>query len=218
MIGNDWDLILKDIFSSKEYKLLKEKVDNEYDKNICYPKYENIFNAFKLTPYNKVKVVILGQDPYHGENEAHGLSFSVLIDKLPPSLRNIYKELYSDLGIKNTKGNLTKWSEEGILLINSVLTVEKDKPASHKKLGWQYFTDEVIKILNDKEDPIVFILWGNYSISKENLITNKKHFIIKSFHPSPLSANIGFFDSKHFSKTNNFLKEKNISEIDFTIV
>ena len=171
-----------------------------------------------MTSFENVKVVIMGQDPYHGEGEAHGLSFSVQDNvKIPPSLQNIYKELYSDLGIppKNT-GNLTGWAKEGVLLLNSTLTVEKDKANSHQGVGWQYFTDYVIKVLNLSEKPIVFILWGNFARSKKVLITNPKHLILESPHPSPFSAYNGFFGSKPFSKTNDFLIKNNIKPIDWS--
>jgi uracil-DNA glycosylase len=172
-----------------------------------------------LTPYKNVRVVIVGQDPYHGEGEAHGLSFSVQDGiKIPPSLQNIYKELYSDLGIKiPSTGDLTKWAQQGVLLLNSVLTVKKDAPASHKDLGWQLLTDYVIQLLNEKEEPVVFILWGAFARSKKVFITNKKHLIIESPHPSPFSARTGFFGSKPFSKTNIFLKKNNYKEIDFSL-
>ena len=218
MIGNDWDEKLNVVWKSEGFKKFMSVIKHEYETKTCYPAYDNIFNALKLTPYNKVKVVIIGQDPYHGEGEAHGLSFSVQEGvPLPPSLQNIYKELYDDLGIKNTKGDLTSWAKEGVLLLNSILSVEKDKPLSHSKLGWQLLTDHIIRLLNMKEEPIVFILWGSYARSKKELITNKKHLIIESVHPSPLSASRGFFGSKPFSKTNNFLKKNNIKEIDFTL-
>jgi len=184
-----------------------------------FPKKSQILRALELTPYQNVKVVILGQDPYHGINEANGLAFSFNDGiKLPPSLKNIYKELNSDLNIEvPTSGNLECWAKEGVLLLNSVLTVFKDKPASHSKLGWDIFTDEIIKKINEKDSPVVFILWGNFARSKKKYITNKKHLIIESPHPSPFSANCGFFGSKPFSKTNNFLKEHNIKEIDFRV-
>lgn len=219
MIGNDWDEVLAPVFASDGFKRFMRVVKKEYESNICYPAWDNIFEAFKLTPYKNVKVVIVGQDPYHGENEAHGLSFSVRKGiKLPPSLINIYKELNDDLGIPISKdGDLTKWAKEGVLLLNSVLTVKKDMAASHKDLGWQLLTDHVIKLLNLKEEPIVFILWGNFARSKKKLITNKKHLIIESAHPSPLSAYNGFFGSKPFSKTNEFLKKNNYKEIDFSL-
>jgi uracil-DNA glycosylase len=219
MIGNDWDEILKPVWESPGFNKFLNKVKDEYNKYTCYPKYENIFNALKLTPYSNVKVVIIGQDPYHGENEAHGLSFSVQKGiKLPPSLQNIFKELYDDLGIKNGNcGDLTPWAKEGVLLLNSILTVRKDSPLSHKDLGWQLLTDHIIKILNLKKEPIVFILWGSFAKSKKVFITNKKHLVLESTHPSPFSARSGFFGSKPFSKTNDFLKKNKIKEVNFTL-
>lgn len=219
MIGNDWDTILKPVWESEGFHKFMHKVKEEYKNYTCYPAYENIFNALKCTPYSKVKIVIIGQDPYHGEGEAHGLSFSVQEGvKLPPSLQNIYKELYTDLGIKNgPSGDLTPWTKEGVLLLNSVLTVRKDMPASHKDLGWQLLTDHIIKLINLKEEPVVFILWGNFARSKKVFITNPKHLIIESTHPSPFSARNGFFGSKPFSKANEFLKKNNIKEVNFTL-
>ena len=219
MIGNDWDIVLKSVWESEGFNKFMNKVKEEYKNYTCYPAYENIFNALKSTPYSKVKIVILGQDPYHGEGEAHGLSFSVQEGvKLPPSLQNIYKELYDDLGIKNgPSGDLTPWTKEGVLLLNSVLTVRKDMPASHKDLGWQLLTDHIIKLINLKKEPVVFILWGNFARSKKVFITNPKHLVIESTHPSPFSARNGFFGSKPFSKANNFLKAHNIKEVNFTL-
>ncbi len=219
MIGNDWDIVLKSVWESEGFNKFMNKVKEEYKNYTCYPAYENIFNALKSTPYSKVKIVILGQDPYHGEGEAHGLSFSVQEGvKLPPSLQNIYKELYDDLGIKNgPSGDLTPWTKEGVLLLNSVLTVRKDMPASHKDLGWQLLTDHIIKLINLKKEPVVFILWGNFARSKKVFITNPKHLVIESTHPSPFSARNGFFGSKPFSKANNFLKKNNIKEVNFTL-
>lgn len=218
MIGNDWDNILSDTFNSIEFKELMNRVNNEYNNYTCYPKYEDIFNALKLTSFKDTKIVIIGQDPYHGENEAHGLSFSVKITKLPPSLKNIYKELYNDLGIEmSNSGDLTPWAKEGVLLLNSILSVRKDTPASHKNIGWEILTDKIIQKLNDKETPIVFILWGNFAKTKKEFITNKKHLIIESPHPSPFSARTGFFNSKPFSKANNFLKENKQKEVNFTL-
>ncbi len=219
MIGNDWDIVLKSVWESEGFHKFMNKVKEEYKNYTCYPAYENIFNALKSTPYSKVKIVILGQDPYHGEGEAHGLSFSVQEGvKLPPSLQNIYKELYDDLGIKNgPSGDLTPWTKEGVLLLNSVLTVRKDMPASHKDLGWQLLTDHIIKLINLKKEPVVFILWGNFARSKKVFITNPKHLVIESTHPSPFSARNGFFGSKPFSKANNFLKKNNIKEVNFTL-
>ena len=219
MIGNDWDVILKNVFDGDGFKKFMKKVNYEYDNYTCYPLYENIFNALKLTPYENVKVVIIGQDPYHGEGEAHGLSFSVQDGvKFPPSLQNIFKELYNDLGIiKNKSGTLSKWATQGVLLLNSILSVRKDSPLSHKDLGWQLLTDHIIKLINLKDTPVVFILWGSYARSKKEFITNKKHLIIESVHPSPLSASRGFFGSKPFSRTNEFLKKNNLGSIDFKI-
>ncbi len=219
MIGNDWDVILKPVWESDGFKKFMNKVNMEYETHTCYPKYENIFYALKLTSYKDTKIVILGQDPYHGEGEAHGLSFSVQEGvKLPPSLQNIYKELYDDLGIKNSQsGDLTSWAKQGVLMLNSILTVRKDEAASHKDLGWQLLTDHIIKLLNMKNEPVVFILWGNYAKSKKQYITNPKHLIIESAHPSPFSARYGFFGSKPFSRANNFLKANKIKEVDFTL-
>ncbi len=219
MIGNDWDNILKIVWESPNFHKFYSMVKNEYNNKVIYPEEKNIFNAFKLTPYNEVKVIILGQDPYHGEGEAHGLSFSVQKGKkIPPSLKNIYKELYTDLNIAPKKhGDLTNWAKEGVLLLNTVLTVQKDLAASHKKLGWDLLTDYVIKVLNKKENPIVFILWGNMAKAKQKFINNPKHLVITSAHPSPFSAYSGFFGSRPFSKTNNFLKKNNIKEIDWSL-
>ena len=218
MIGNDWDIVLKSVWESPGFHKFMSKVKYEYDHYTCYPKYENIFNSLKLTPYKDVKVVIIGQDPYHGEGEAHGLSFSVQKGvKLPPSLQNIFKELNDDLEIKNTTGDLTSWAREGVLLLNSILSVRKDSPLSHKDLGWQLLTDHIIKLINLKDTPVVFILWGSFARSKKPLITNKKHLVIESTHPSPFSARNGFFGSRPFSKTNEFLKKNKIKEVDFTL-
>lgn len=216
LFNNDWDEILDEEIH-KEYflKILYELRDLYKVKDI-FPPQKDIFNAFKL-PYKDVKVVILGQDPYHGVGEAHGYAFSTLSSKLPPSLKNIYKELYDDLGIEKdyTKGNLTDWTKQGVMLLNTGLTVEKDKPNSHKDIGWHEFTDVVIQKLNEKDTPIVFILWGNNARDKKKFITNSKHLVIESAHPSPFSANNGFFGSKPFSKTNNFLEANNIKKINW---
>ena len=207
-IGNDWDIILKDIFESETFKNLIIRVNEEYKKNICFPIKQEVFNAIKLTPYKDVKVVIVGQDPYHGVGEAHGLSFSVLCDKLPPSLQNIYKELYEDLGIVPSKsGNLTCWAKEGVLLLNSVLTVRDSEPNSHKNLGWERVTSRVVELLSKREKPVVFMLWGANARSKKKLITNENHLVLETVHPSPLSAYNGFFGCNHFKKANDFLSK-----------
>lgn len=214
MINKKWDEVLKDEMKKPYFKKLGIFVKNEYNHRIIYPEYKNIFNALRYTDYDEVKVVILGQDPYHGKGEAHGLSFSVQEGvKRPPSLNNIFKELYNDLGVKRENNDLTDWAKEGVFLLNSIMTVVKDTPLSHKGRGWETFTDDLIKLLNQREKPIVFILWGSYARSKKELITNKKHYIIESVHPSPLSASRGFFGSKPFSKTNNFLVSHGIKPI-----
>jgi len=214
MINKKWDIVLKDEFKKDYFRNLGIFVKSEYKKHTCYPKYSDVFNALRFTDYDEVKVVILGQDPYHGEGEAHGLSFSVHDDvRRPPSLNNILKELNSDLGIVRSGNELTDWAKQGVLLLNSVLTVVKDTPLSHKGKGWEIFTDNIIRYLNDRNEPIVFILWGSYARSKKELITNKKHFIIESAHPSPLSASRGFFGSRPFSRANDFLIKNGISPI-----
>ena len=219
MIGNDWDKKLSVVWHSKGFSNFYQMIMQKYDEKTIYPPKDYIFNALKLTSFSNTKVVIVGQDPYHGENEAHGLSFSVQKGiKIPPSLKNIYKELYDDLGIKpKDNGDLTNWAKQGVLLLNAVLTVEKDKPASHRNLGWERLTDYIIKVLNTKEEPIVFILWGNFAKEKSALITNQKHLIITSAHPSPFSANHGFFGSKPFSKANNYLESNGIKPIDWSL-
>jgi len=214
MINKKWDIVLKDEFRKDYFRTLGIFVKNEYKKKQVFPPYENIFDALRFTDYDCVKVVILGQDPYHGLNEAHGLSFSVKEGiHMPPSLQNIFKELKSDLGISKISSDLTPWAKQGVLLLNSIMTVEKDKPLSHKDKGWEIFTDTIISKLNERVDPVIFVLWGSYARSKKELITNSRHKIIESPHPSPLSANRGFFGSKPFSKTNNYLKEMNKEEI-----
>ena len=214
MINKKWDIVLKDEIKKDYFRKLGIFVKNEYKTKMIFPPYQNIFDALRFTDYDDVKVVILGQDPYHGLGEAHGLSFSVKEHiKMPPSLQNMFKELYNDLGIKRTKSDLTDWAHEGVLLLNSIMTVEKDKPLSHKDKGWEIFTDTVISKLNEREEPVIFVLWGSFARSKKELITNKRHKIIESVHPSPLSANRGFFGSKPYSKINNYLKEMNKEEI-----
>lgn len=219
MIGNDWDVILKDEFEKPYFVELIKLIQKEYAEKTIFPKQTEIFNAFRNTPYKDVKVVILGQDPYHGVNEAEGLSFSVKVGiRKPPSLMNIFKELHDDLGCDIPEyGSLVPWAKRGVLLLNTVLTVEKDKPASHKGYGWENFTDSVIEKLNEREEPIVFILWGSFARSKKSLITNPKHCIIESPHPSPFSARNGFFGSRPFSKANHFLKSHGMEEVEWSI-
>lgn len=219
MIGNDWDQELSIIWNSKGFHNFLNIIDNEYNTKTIYPPKDEVFNALKYTPYKDVKVVIVGQDPYHGEGEAMGLSFSVNDGvKIPPSLKNIYKELYDDLGIEPaTTGNLTNWAKQGVLLLNSTLTVVKDQANSHANIGWNLFTDYIIKKINAKDSPVVFILWGNFAKSKKVYITNPKHIIIESTHPSPFSASSGFFGSRPFSRTNDFLIKTNQKPIDWHV-
>ena len=211
---NDWDNVLKEEISKDYFNNILSTVNKLYEEKTIYPPKKDVFNAFRLS-YKDIKVVILGQDPYHGEGEAHGFAFSCLKTPIPPSLKNIYKELYDDLGIEKDMldGNLLPWVKQGVMLLNTGLTVEKDKPNSHKDLGWQVFTDEVIKKLNEREKPVVFILWGNNARAKKGFITNPQHLVIESAHPSPFSARNGFFGSKPFSRTNNFLIKNNITPI-----
>ena len=216
MFHNDWDEVLKDELQKDYFKNLLNIVNDLYKEKTIYPPKKDVFNAFRLS-YKDVKVVILGQDPYHGDGEAHGFAFSCLKTPIPPSLKNIYKELYDDLGIEKDMldGNLFPWVKQGVMLLNTGLTVEKDKPNSHKNLDWHIFTDEVIRKLNERNKPVVFILWGNNARAKKDLITNEKHLVIESAHPSPFSARNGFFGSKPFSKTNSFLKENGITPINW---
>lgn len=216
MVTKNWDNVLKDEYNKDYFKRLRSFLKKEYSTKICYPKKEEIFNALKYTNYENVKVVILGQDPYHGENEAHGFCFSVRnAVRRPPSLNNILKELYDDLKIVRKENELTSWAEQGVLLLNSVLTVVKDTPLSHRGIGWEEFTDSIIKKINEKDSTVVYILWGSYARSKKYLITNPKHYVIESAHPSPLSANKGFFGSKPFSKTNEILIKNNMKPINW---
>lgn len=218
MIGNDWDEALKVIWNSNGFKCFYKKVMQEYDTKTIYPPKNYIFNALKLTSFKDTKVVIVGQDPYHEEHQAHGLSFSVQKGvKLPPSLQNIYKELEADLDIKpRVDGDLTGWARQGVLLLNAVLTVEKGHAGSHRNMGWELLTDYIIKVLNTKSTPVVFILWGNFAKEKAKLITNSIHYIIMSSHPSPFSAYSGFFGSKPFSKTNKYLESHGLTPIDWS--
>ena len=217
--NNEWDGVLAPLFENERYLSIRNFLKQEYSTQTIYPNMHDIFNCFKLTSYSSVKAVILGQDPYHGYGQAHGLCFSVQRGiKPPPSLVNIYKELKSDLGIEiPTHGELTSWAKQGVLLLNTVLTVREGNPNSHKDCGWQWFTDEVIKLLNNRDKPIVFILWGGNARSKKKFIDQKRHFIIESAHPSPLSAYNGFLGSKPFSKTNELLKSANVEPINCNI-
>ena len=219
LVGNNWDLILESEYQKEYFKKLILFINKIYKEKVIFPPKNKILRALELTDYDNVKVVILGQDPYHGDKEANGLSFSVSEGiKLPPSLKNIYKELNEDLGIDiPTVGTLECWAKEGVLLLNSVLTVEKDRPASHKDIGWEKFTDAIIKKINEKNTPVVFILWGNFARAKKDMITNKNHLIIESAHPSPFSARYGFFGSKPFSRTNKFLIDNNINPINWEV-
>lgn len=216
---NDWQELLGEEMKKDYYLKLMEFLDKEYNTQTIYPEIDNIFNALDHTSYKDTKVVILGQDPYHGPNQSYGLAFSVKPGvKIPPSLRNIYKELKDDLGIPiPNNGCLVKWAKEGVLLLNTSFTVRAGEANSHNKIGWEIFTDKIIKLLNQREDPIVFIFWGNNAMKKEEFITNQNHHIIKSFHPSPLSASRGFFGTKPFSRTNNFLKSIGKDPIDWQI-
>ncbi len=214
-----WQTILADEFDKEYYKNLTEFVLEEYKTQNIHPPKEEIFHALDLVDYDRVKVLLLGQDPYHGENQAHGLSFSVKPGiKIPPSLRNIYKELKSDLDIDPPNhGFLEAWASQGILMLNTVLTVRNGEANSHKKKGWEIFTDEIIHKLNLREEPIIFVLWGNPAKKKTTLITSEQHFIIESAHPSPLSARRGFIDSKPFSKINEILVALNQEPIDWQL-
>lgn len=219
MITEKWDEILKEEYKKDYFIKLLKTLQIEYRTKTIFPKKSEVFKALRLTDYDNIKIVILGQDPYHGDGEAEGLSFSVKEGiRKPPSLKNIFKELHDDLGYNEPQsGSLIKWAKEGVLLLNSMLTVEKDKPLSHKPLGWERFTDEIIKKINEKETPVVFILWGAYARSKKVYITNPNHFIIESPHPSPFSAYYGFFGSKPFSRANEFLISKKISPVNFKL-
>ena len=216
---NHFKDIIEEESKKDYYKKLHEFVYKAYEEHTIFPDKKNIFAALKYTPYENVKVVILGQDPYHGLGEAHGMAFSVCPGiKIPPSLQNIYKELHEELGcyIPNN-GYLMKWARQGVLLLNSVLTVQKDLPASHRGIGWETFTDKIIEEVNKKDEPVVFMLWGNFAKSKASLITNPKHLVLTCAHPSPFSARYGFFGCNHFKKANEFLKENGKQPIDWQI-
>ena len=220
MLTNDWSLALKDEFNKPYYRDLYRFVKEEYSTKVVYPPADDILNALHLTPLKDVKVLILGQDPYHNEHQAHGLSFSVLPDQkdIPPSLQNIYKELQEDLGcyIPNN-GYLKKWADQGVLMLNTVLTVRAHEPNSHQGRGWENFTDAIIQAVNQKDEPVVYMLWGKPAQSKIPMLTNPKHLILKAPHPSPLSAYRGFFGCKHFSKCNEFLSQNGLEPIDWQI-
>jgi uracil-DNA glycosylase len=211
-IEDSWKQVLEAEFKKPYFFELSTRVRDEYLRKTIYPPPHLIFNAFALCPFQEVKVVIIGQDPYHGPGQAHGLSFSVMDGvRIPPSLQNIYKEIRSDIGIEiTTDGNLERWAKQGVLLLNATLTVEKSKAGSHQGLGWEIFTDVVIKTISDKKERVVFLLWGKFACSKANLIDTSKHLMLETSHPSPFSAHSGFFGCKHFSKTNDFLRENNI--------
>ena len=218
-IGNEWDALLADEFKKDYYLQLRSFLKQEYSTTRIYPPMNDIFNALKTTSYSDVRAVILGQDPYHGAGQAHGMCFSVQDGVAPPpSLINIYKELQSDLGIEPPNGgNLTKWAQNGVLLLNTVLTVRAGQPNSHKGKGWEILTDKIITLLNERPIPIVFILWGNNAKQKMSFITGKQHLILTAAHPSPFSAQYGFFGCRHFSKTNNFLAENGLKAIDWRL-
>ncbi len=219
-LGGGWDEVLADIFKDERYLKIRNFLKNEYYTKTIYPPMNDLYNCFRFTPYDKIKCVILGQDPYHNEGQAHGLCFSVKKGvELPPSLKNIYKEICDDLNVIEPErfGNLTKWANEGVLLLNTVLTVRAGAANSHKDCGWQWFTDEVIKKISDRQTPMVFMLWGANARSKKSLIDCKKHLVLECAHPSPLSAYNGFFGCKHFSKCNDFLIKNNQTPIDWQL-
>ncbi len=217
--ASDWNSFLREESEKEYFDKLTQFVETEYETEICFPHKKNIFSALELCSFSDTKVVILGQDPYHGDGQAQGLSFSVPDGvKFPPSLRNIFKELSSDLGIQVPfQGNLTPWAQQGVLLLNATLTVRKSTPGSHQNRGWEIFTDNIIQSISDKKEEVVFILWGKFAEQKSDLIDSKKHLIISSAHPSPFSAHRGFFGSKPFSKTNEYLRKKGKKEVDWNL-
>ncbi len=218
--NNSWDILLKDEFKKPYYLNLRKFLVQEYRTQIIYPHMDNIFNALKYTDYRDVKVVILGQDPYHQPNQAHGLCFSVQKGiKAPPSLQNMYKEIHAEYGYPiPDHGELTYWAKQGVLMMNTVLTVRESQPNSHKGMGWEIFTDNVISLLNQRPEPMVFLLWGANARAKTKIITNPNHLVLESAHPSPLSAYNGFFGNGHFKKANEFLRSRGMAEIDWKII
>jgi len=218
-ITNDWQTLLSPEFEKPSFQSFMDFLDHEYATQTIYPPADDVFNALNYTPYKDVKAVIIGQDPYHGPNQAHGLCFSVQPDiKIPPSLANIYKELKSDLGIPIPEhGYLENWAKQGVLMINAVLTVREGNAGSHAKIGWEPFTDKIIEHLNAREEPLVFILWGGYARKKARMITNPIHLVLEAPHPSPLSSYRGFFGSKPFSKTNEFLIQTGQRPIEWSV-
>ncbi len=219
-LGNDWDAYLAPEFESEYYQALRAFLKEEYRSRRIYPDMYDIFNALKRTPREKVKAVILGQDPYHGEGQAHGLCFSVRKGIAPPpSLKHIYAELNTDIGMPiPTEGDLTRWADEGVLLLNTTLTVREGQPQSHKGKGWEIFTDRVIELLNEADQPIVYLLWGANARAKRKLITNPRHLVLEAAHPSPLSAYNGFFGCRHFSRANAFLTENGVQPINWASI
>lgn len=218
-LGNDWDELLKNEFKKEYYLNLREFLKEEYKTKTIYPDIHNIFEALKQTSYEETKVLILGQDPYHGENQAHGMAFSVQPNvQTPPSLLNMYKELRDDLGcfIPNN-GYLIPWAKQGVLLLNTALTVRSNEANSHRNKGWEIFTDKVIEVLNERKDPVIFVLWGANARKKKELIDLDRHYVLEAPHPSPLSARRGFFGCKHFSKINSILEELKKTPIDWQI-
>lgn len=220
LISNDWDIILKHEFNQPYMQELFKQLHKEYESEVVYPPKNEVFKAFQLTPYAQIKVVILGQDPYHGPHQANGLSFSVEAKtKFPPSLRNIFNELVDDIKCEYpTSGDLSSWARQGVLLLNTTLTVRESQPMSHTKIGWEQFTDVVLSEINKKSTPVVFILWGKHAQSKKKLIDQSKHLVLESAHPSPLSARRGFFGSHPFSKTNMFLISKGLTPIKWCLL
>lgn len=219
MLNNDWDELLAPLFQESWFRALTSRVKEAYAQTPCFPPIHSVFHALRLTAYRDVRVVILGQDPYHQNGQAMGLSFSVPEGVVfPPSLQNILSELQSDLGVRRPQsGDLTKWAKQGVLLLNAVLTVEENKPTSHAAFGWTRFTDAILELLNRKNDPVAFVLWGSFARSKKPLLTNPHHLILESAHPSPLSAYRGFFGSKPFSKCNSFLIQAGLPPIDWEL-